>query len=308
MIISPPSLNPKPGTFMKLSRRVFIRTSSIAGTSVLLGSYGQLPVLGEARKFLENIGVCTDLSNNELLSSAGYTFIEEAVRNFLVPDEDETVFLAKMALLKQSKLPVEACNNFIAGSLKCVGPAADHDKILRFTETAFRRSKTAGVKTIVFGSGGSRSIPTGFSKDEAREQFTDLCKKMSTQAEKYDVVISLEPLNSGECNFINSVAEGAEIVKTVNHRNFRLLADIYHMLRENESPDNIIKYGDLLYHTHIAENKGRSAPGVNREDFTPYFKALKKIKYRGRLSVECKWEKIADQAGPALQFIRNQLS
>lgn len=294
-------------TIMKISRRDFIRNSSITGTAALFVSYGQFLVFSEARKFLENIGVCTDLSNNEFLSAAGYTFIEEAVRNFLVPDEDESVFLAKMALLKQSKLPVETCNNFIAGSLKCVGPAVDQDKILRFTETAFRRSKAARVKTIVFGSGGSRNIPTGFSRDEAKEQFTDLCKKMSYQAERYDVVISLEPLNRGECNFINSVEEGAEIVKEVNHGNFRLLADIYHMLRENESPDNIIKYGDLLCHTHIAENKGRSAPGVNKEDFTPYFKALKKIKYRGRMSVECKWENIADQAGPALQFMRNQL-
>jgi sugar phosphate isomerase/epimerase len=293
---------------MKTTRREFIKTSSLLCAGSALALNGQPFIFSEAGKFLEDIGVCTDVAKNGILSSAGYEYIEEAVRNFLVPDENEAVFQSKMALLKQSKLPVEVCNNFIAGNLKCVGPAADHDKILQFTETAFRRSKTAGVKIIVFGSGGSRTIPDGFSRAEAREQFVGLCKKMSLQAEKYGVLISLEPMNTGECNFINSVEEGAGIVKEVNHKNFRLLADIYHMLRDNESPHNIVKYGDLLCHAHIAENKGRSAPGVSNEDFIPYFRAFKKIRYKGRMSIECKWENIADQAGPALQYMRNQLS
>ena len=127
-------------------------------------------------------------------------------------------------------------------------------------------------------------------------------------AKKYDVVISLEPLNTKECNFINSVAEGGEIVQAVNHENFRLLADIYHMLMENESPSNITKYGNLLYHTHIAEKTGRTAPGVNKEDFTPYFKALKDVKYEGRMAIECSWKNLGDQAGMALKEMRSQLS
>jgi sugar phosphate isomerase/epimerase len=291
---------------MRINRRDFFRTSSLLGFATISGSYRPFLLYGEAKKFLPDIGVCTDISNTEILAAAGYSFIEEAVRNFLVPSENEAAFDEKMALLKKSKLPVDACNNFIAGSMKCVGPSAVHENILQFTETAFRRAKIAGVKTIVFGSGGSRSIPAGFSREEARSQFIDLCKKMSLQAEKYNVVISLEPLNKGECNFINSVSEGGEIVKEVNNRSFRMLADLYHMLRDNESPDSIIRYGDLLYHTHIAENKGRFAPGVNNEDFIPYFKALKQIKYKGRMSIECNWTSMKDQAAPALQYMRSQ--
>jgi sugar phosphate isomerase/epimerase len=290
-----------------MKRRDFIRNSSLLGSVTIFGSYRQFLLYGEAKKFLENIGVCTDISNNEMLAAAGYSFIEEAVRNFLVPADNKAAFEEKMVLLKKSKLPVDACNNFIAGNMKCVGPSAVPDNILQFTETAFRRAKIAGLKTIVFGSGGSRSIPAGFSAGEARSQFIELCKKMSLQAEKYNVVISLEPLNKGECNFINSVSEGGEIVKEVNHHNFRLLADLYHMLRDNESPDSIIRYGDMLYHTHIAENKGRFAPGVNNEDFTPYFKALRKIKYKGRMSIECNWTSMKDQAGPALAYMRSQM-
>ena len=130
---------------------------------------------------------------------------------------------------------------------------------------------------------------------------------MGDQAGKYNVIVSLEPLNSGECNFINSVAEGGELVRRIGHPNFRLLADIYHMKVEDESPENLIAYGDLLYHTHIAEEQDRAAPGVNHEDFTPYFIALKKAGYTGRMSIECRWKNQEEEAQKALQTLREQI-
>lgn len=293
---------------MNASRRDFIKYSAILGAGVIYRPFNSMAIAGEAPKFLEKIGISTKVENNGILFSAGYSFVEENVKNFLAPLEDETVFQAKLALLKESKLPVEACNSFLPGNLKCVGPAPLHDDILKFAETAFRRAEMAGVKTIVFGSGGARAIPAGFSKDEAKNQFIALSKKLAPVAEKYNVVISLEPLNTGECNFINSVAEGGEIVEAVNHKNFRLLADFYHMLREKETPSNLTKYGHLLYHTHIAENVGRTAPGVNKEDFTPYFKALMDSGYKGRMAIECSWKNLSEQAEPALKEMRRQLA
>lgn len=293
---------------MKTSRRDFLRFSAIAGTSLLLKPYNTFALASEAAKFLERIGISTGIANNGILAEAGYSFVEENVRGFLVPAEADSVFEQKLVLLKDSKLPVEACNSFLPGNLKCVGPSPLHEDILKFGETAFRRARMAGVRTIVFGSGGARAIPEGFLRDEAKQQFISVCKQLAPLAKKYNVVISLEPLNTKECNFINSVAEGGDIVQAVNHENFRLLADIYHMLMENESPSNITKYGHLLYHTHIAEKTGRTAPGVNIEDFTPYFKALKDVKYEGRMAIECSWKNLGEQAAPALNEMRNQLA
>lgn len=292
---------------MNPSRRDFLRLSAISGTAVCFRPFKTLNIISEAGKFLERIGISTSITNNKILEAAGYSFVEEYVRGFLVPTESESVFGQKLALLKTSKLPVEACNSFLPGNMKCVGPAPAHEEILKFGETSFRRAKLAGIKTIVFGSGGARTIPEGFSGEEAKQQFISLCKQLAPVANKYNVVISLEPLNTRECNFINSLAEGAEIVKAVNHESFRLLADVYHMLMENERPSEIIKYGDLIYHTHIAEKTGRSAPGVHNEDFTPYFRALKQANYQGRMAIECSWNNIEEQASGALSAMRSQI-
>ena len=292
---------------MRTSRRQFLKHSAIAGTGIVLIPFNAFSIVSEAASFLERIGISTSITNNVILANAGYSFVEENVRGFLVPDEPESVFEQKLTQVKDSIIPVEACNSFLPGNLKCVGPAPLHEEILKFGETAFRRAQMAGVRTIVFGSGGARSIPEGFSREEARLQFISICRQLAPLAKNYDIVISLEPLNTQECNFINSVAEGGEIVKTVNHENFRLLADIYHMLKENESPSNITKYGHLLYHTHIAEETGRTSPGINKEDFTPYFRALKDVGYDGRMAIECSWNNLEEQASGALSYMKSQI-
>ncbi len=291
---------------MTTSRRSFIRSSIFAGTGIIISpAFG---CKGSSGRFLSEIGICTNISNWKILETGGYSYLEESVQGFLVPLEDETVFNEKLALLKQSALPVPALNSFIPGKLKSVGPEPMHEEILKYAETAFRRAQITGVKHIVFGSSGSRKVPEGFAREVALEQFTDLCGMLAPIAEKYDVTIVLEPLNKGECNLLNSVADGGKIVKNVNHKNFRLLADIYHMLRENESPASIIENGDLIKHVHIAENKERAAPGTYNEDFRPYFRALKEIDYKGQLSIECNWKKMEDQASPALQALRIQIN
>ncbi|MFW5756044.1 MAG: sugar phosphate isomerase/epimerase family protein [Tangfeifania sp.] len=258
--------------------------------------------------FLSEIGVCTSVSNADMLAAHGYTFIEESVGRFLMPAKSEEEFNGMLQQAQNAAIPVKACNGFIPGNLKSVGPEAVHKEILEFMEIAFQRAQKAGVEYIVFGSGGSRAVPEGFSKEEALRQFTDLCSNMAPIAAKYDVVVVLEPLNSKECNFINSVTEGGEIVEEVNHPNFRLLADIYHMMMDGEGPESIEKYGHLIHHTHIAEKEGRAAPGTHNEDFTAYFRALKNVGYEGMMSIECRWEDLETQAPKAIEAMKIQLS
>jgi sugar phosphate isomerase/epimerase len=260
------------------------------------------------KKYSLPIGVCSSFSKSELSKNAGCSFMEESVKGFLMPDECDDKFLDKLDMLKKASLPVIACNNFIPSEMKCVGEKADHPTILKYAETAFRRAQMAGVEIIVFGSGGARQIPKGFSYQFARTQFVDLCRQMAPLAKKYQVIVVLEPLNSSDCNFITSVAEGGEIVKEVDHPNFRLLTDIYHMKKDGEGAENILKYGRLLRHVHIAELEGRSAPGTHGENFSEYFNALKKIKYHGRMSIECRWNNMSEQLPQAIQTIQNQWS
>jgi sugar phosphate isomerase/epimerase len=130
---------------------------------------------------------------------------------------------------------------------------------------------------------------------------------MGPLAGPHGVTVVLEPLNKGETNFFNSVAEGIGLVDAIAHPNIQLLADIYHMLREDEGPESILKAGARLRHCHIAEKESRTSPGTKGDDFRPYFKALKAIGYQGGVSVEGKWGKpVEDELPRALKTMKEQ--
>ena len=236
--------------------------------------------------FSDNIGICR-IKDNELISQAGYSYIEIGIANFLVPNRPDSVWAGKYEEIKALSLPTRAANGFFPGSYSLVGPDADLQRNLEYTETAMQRGRQVGIEVFVLGSGNARRIPDGFSREEARAQFVQLCKGIGELGEKYGIVTVIEPLRSEETNFINSVREGLQIVKEVDKPYLQVLADFYHMAQEGEGPDAIIEAGEHLRHCHIAEKANRTAPGTEGDDFTPYFKALKKIGYKGRISMEC---------------------
>ena len=72
------------------------------------------------------------------------------------------------------------------------------------------------------------------------------------------------------------MSEGASIVERVNHKNIRLLCDLFHMTADGEPPQAIVDAGKHIRHCHIAEAAERTAPGTDGDDFRPYLRALKK--------------------------------
>jgi len=258
--------------------------------------------------FSLRIGVCTSVKNADVLRRSGADYIEVGVRSFLVPDKPEAAFAENLKAAKACGLPILAANGFLPGSLKCVGPEANHDGVLRFAETAFKRAGQVGVKTIVFGSSGARSIPDGFDRRAAEPQFVALLGKMAPLAKAHDVVVAVEPLNRNETNFINTLPDGARLVEPVGHPNIRLIADIYHMLRMDEPPQHIRDVGHLLTHVHIAEREKRTPPGTAGDDFTGYFQALKGVGYKGLVSIECGWKEMPEQLPVAVKTLREQMA
>lgn len=255
-------------------------------------------------------GVCTSASTNAaILATAPLDYVEENVQNFLKPrDADAAAWQARLAAARACGKPIAAANCFLPGDLPCVGPAVDRAAIRAWTEVACARAAEAGIRHIVFGSGVSRRIPEGFERARARDQFVALLRELGPVAAGHGVTLVIEPLNTGECNFVNSVGEGAELTRAASVDGVRLLADIFHMLRDGEGPEAIVAAGDLLKHMHIAEKAKRTPPGVAGDDFAPYLRAVAAIGYQGGMSIECGWSDLGKQLAGALAELRRQVA
>jgi len=254
------------------------------------------------------IGICTSVENAAVAKAAGFDYIEEGVKRLLVPESPDEEYAPKRDAARGCGLPVEAACGLLPGNLKCVGPEVDAERFAKYIEATLGRAAEVGIRNVVFGSGGARKVPDGFARDEAADQFVDRLVEMAPIAERTGVTVVVEPLNSSECNFINSLAEGAKLVRRADHPSIRLLADIYHMLMDGEGPEQIAAHAPLIAHCHVAEHEGRRAPGTAKEDLGPYLRALVDAGYNGAISVECRWDDLAAEADGAVRSLRAQLA
>jgi len=252
------------------------------------------------------IGICGNPEDGAMLAAAGFGYVELNVQRDLAPANDDEAYAERSAVVAACPLPTEHACCFLPDSPLCVGPDVDRSALLAYATTAFERAKCHGVRRIVFGSGDARNIPVGFDRDEARAQFVSLLKDLGPVAAPNGITIVIEPLNKGECNFVNSVIEGAELAREANHPNVRLLADFYHMLLENDTADDLRSVVDLVEHTHCAEKDERTPPGVKGDDFRPYLQVLAEANYAGAISIEARWGDLASEAGPAIAALRAQ--
>lgn len=254
------------------------------------------------------IGIVESLANDSLLYANGYLHLVESIGKIFSPGRvSDQQFDDNLKLIKRLKLSLYAMNIFIPGELKVVGPHVDEAVIIAYAEGVFKRCQLANVSLVVWGSGGSRRIPEGFDVDEAGKQFIMIARKVADVAQRYQITLALENLNRTETNFITSVEEALNVVKRVNHPNFRLCADIYHMLKEKEPVAVIENTKDYLVHCDLAERENRTPPGVQGDDFRAYLNALKKIKFTGKIMLECRWDNLAIQAGPARVYLQKQI-
>lgn len=129
-------------------------------------------------------------------------------------------------------------------------------------------------------------IKENVDKTEAEKWTIDCLRKCTEFAKKYNIGLTLEPVNRYEGNFINTLSEGVEFIKRVGVSNLGLLVDTFHMnIEEISIYDSIIQAKDYITHVHFADSN-RWAPGCGHLDFAKIVQILKKIGYQGYVSAE----------------------
>ncbi len=249
-------------------------------------------------------GVCGDVKMAALAARDGYDYMEWSVAELLRPRESEEAFKAAFGAQKAATPPYQAANGFVPGDLKITGPNVDASGLEAFVRTTMERAGMFGLDIIVFGSGGARQIPDGFDRQRAHDQLVAFCRMVGPIAQRHGITVAIEPLNKAECNVLNTVAECAALVNEVAHPAIRLLADAYHMMRDGDPVESILEHGHLLVHTHIATVPSRYAPAAEPCDFAPFFAALKKVQYRGRVSIEGKIPHPETELAAAITLMR----
>lgn len=249
-------------------------------------------------------GVCGGLEMAAVARSCGYDFLEATVGGILKPDEPEAAFEDVLHKVEALPLPLPALNCLVPGRLPLTGPQVDLPAIEAYLQVVFRRAQRAGIRVLVFGSGGARRIPDGFDPAAAWAQLVAFGRRLAELGAAHGVTVVVEPLNRKETNVITTVAEGAALVRAVDQPALRLLVDGYHWLLDGDRAEDIVANGRLLAHAHIATAPRRLPPGAEPCDLAPFFAALARAGYDGRLTFEGSLEQAEQRLPAALAQMR----
>lgn len=233
------------------------------------------------------IGICIGTGALKELSP-GYAHIELSAAATLAGQNpaDGAVDLAEFASLQP---PVRAFNCFVPAEIKTVGPDVVRDQLEAYVSTTISRAAAVGAELIVFGSAGSRRVPEGYPRASAWDQLVWFLGLCADHAERHGLTIAIEPLNTNECNILNSYSEGVQMARDVNRPSIKVLADTWHFAVDDEPLDDILQAPEWLAHVHLADSPGRGHPGTGSYPFGRLFGILHEIGYAGRVSIECAW-------------------
>ena len=239
-----------------------------------------------------------------VMRALGYDAAEATVGLIMALSDDEVTALQEAH--HAGEFSLDACNSFIPGHLPIITDEEGTQALYDFVDKAICRMASLGIRYVVFGSGFVRRIPDDCDRAAAEAQIDAFIRQVDACCETYGMMCVIEPLNKAETNWCNTVAEGAAVVRRLNLKNVRLLADGYHMSREGEPYEVLVENRDILTHCHVASSD-RKIPGTTEYE-GGFIDTLKKIGYDGIVTVECGFGDFREEARLAADYLRTRLA
>jgi sugar phosphate isomerase/epimerase len=246
-------------------------------------------------------GCCIPSEHAKLAAEFGYDFVELRTGE-LFPEGSTTDFMRTSRNIDASGIPALSFNFFLPPTIKIVGPEIDSERQRLYLETIAERGSSLGGQYFVLGSGRSRRIPEGYSREVAINQFHDFARMAGDIVGRHGMSIVLEHLNHSEANFMHTVKDGIEQMIAINHPQVFVLADFYHMIMENEPLFDVLLAGERLHHVHVCD-AGRGLPGTRGYNIWDFFSYLNSMGYDRAISVEAAFDHFAIDGPKVFQFL-----
>ena len=139
------------------------------------------------------------------------------------------------------------------------------------------------VSGIVYAAfNGYSAAPTAAQ----RAQVAAALGRLDRRAVELGIRLGIEPVNRYESYMVNTLDQGADLIRQSGGRNLFLHMDTFHMnIEEGDIPGAIHRNAALLGYAHLADNH-RGLLGSGTFDLKAFFRALASAGYAGDYTVE----------------------
>lgn len=228
----------------------------------------------------------------EFIAKTGYTGVE--VAPFTIAEDASTIapetLLEMRACAEDCGLEVIGLHWLLAKTSNLHLTSADSSMRQRASDYLVvlgNMCAALGGEVLVLGSPAQRNLEEGVTTAQAMSNAAEVLRSIMPSYLDAGVKLCIEPLTTKETNFLNTCAEGMDLVNMVDHPNICLHQDVKAMLgAENETiSELILRHKNDVGHFHVNDTN-LLGPGMGETDFTPIFAALIESNYSGWVSVE----------------------
>lgn len=248
-------------------------------------------------------GVIAPHGDAAAVRAAGADYVEPTVVGNLLVAGDNGTWARHPRLGEWERAPSFAV--LCPPELRLSDPSFPTAEVETYLRTAF--GAVAQVANddarVVLGSGASRRLPDGVDPVSGRETFARSLHLAHEISGEHGLEVVLEPLHRGETDLINSIGEAVEFLDTHDLPDVRVVADLFHIMLEDEPLDAVRAHAARIGHAHIAD-AGRRPPGQGDWPLAEFLTALRDGGYAGNVTIECTWADIGAEAAAALEVVR----
>ena len=271
-----------------MKRREFVKASLVAGTTAAAGVTLEYQTLGAPINDLKgniNHSVCKWCYGDFTVGELAAAVKEMGIRSIELLDPEDWPALKEHGLVcAMTNNPVPQGFSRIADGFNRV---ENHDWLVPGLKERIQEVAEAGYPSVICFSGNRR----GLDDEEGLENCLTGIKQIMATAERYNVTVCMELLNSKVNHpdyMCDHTAWGVELCKRVGSDRFKLLYDIYHMqIMEGDIIRTIRDHHEYIGHYHTGGNPGRNEIDHTQElNYTAIMQAIAETGYDGFVAQE----------------------
>ena len=278
---------------MNNSRRNFIKTSSIVGTTAMAGGLA-MPLSAKGKnsfkmKYAPHFGMFKNSAGEDLIdqlkfmTDQGFNALEDngMMKRDIKTQEAIASQMAKTNM-EMGVFVVDKGGN-LANTL-AAGTKENVDIFLDGCKRAVDVAKRVNAKWMTVVPGAfERKLPIGIQTANVVEAL----RRGAEIFEPHGLVMVLEPLSDSPDLFLQTSDQTYEICKAVNSPSCKILFDIYHM---QKTEGHIIRNIDLTWeeiaYFQIGDNPGRKEPTTGEINYKNVFKHIYDKGFKGIMGME----------------------
>lgn len=238
------------------------------------------------------LSVNASLDRIPVLESAGYDLIEPSNTDIAAMGEGD--FAAAVSALRESALACEVIDNPIPCSVNFSDPAWRLDDWEEYLRLSAGRAAALGARFWCFGNGASRFLPGQPEADErARANFREAVLRCADIAAEGGFGLIVEPLGPSVTNYLTTVAETAQFVRSLGRENVYTMVDYRWEYEQARPAADLYDNAPLIAHAHIDDPatdyknlRQRRVQRLGGLDYAPFLDFIKSERFTGALSIE----------------------